>query len=377
MTESRTPEHLKQAEFSQPLATALQLCIVAVLEKWGVQPKSVVGHSSGEIAAAYAARLLDRGSAITAAFYRGKAAVLRRNDVRSDVGMMAVGLGADAASEFLQPYIGQAWIACFNSPSSVTVSGELGALEGLREKIAAAGHFARLLHVDMPYHTELMGVVSEEYENLLNTDEGFHPPGQARSGETVMFSSVTASKQTTPVTAEYWKENMASAVRFDEALRVMLSETSTAPDFLIEIGPSGALAGPVSQVIKSLKETASTEITYCSAWSRGIRAGKSLFDVAGRLWVTGYAIDLAVVNEYDGTERCIVDLPNYSWDHSVKHWHENAASKDWRFRKYVVHDLLGSKILGTSWHSPTWRSRLNVANVPFLMDHRIGKPLTI
>ncbi|KAJ8131286.1 hypothetical protein O1611_g2342 [Lasiodiplodia mahajangana] len=109
-----------------------------------------------------------------------------------------------------------------------------------------------------------------------------------------------------------------------------------------------------------------------SAWTRGVNAGKALFDVVGRLWAAGYPIDLALVNEYTGVERCIVDLPNYSWDHSTKYWHENDASKDWRFRRYIVHDLLGSKILGTSWHAPAWRSHLNVSNVPFLMDHQIG-----
>ncbi|KAI0896802.1 hypothetical protein F4806DRAFT_508595 [Annulohypoxylon nitens] len=369
LAEPRTSEHLRKPEFSQTLTTALQLCIVDVLEKWGVRPVSVVGHSSGEIAAAYTAGLLDRASAITAAYYRGKAAI-HQSEASHNVGMLAVGLGADATSRFLQPYAGQAWIACFNSPNSVTVSGKLVALEELRKDIAAAGHFARRLHVDMAYHTELMSVVGDEYENLLKAGNEFHSLDQDTPSRVAMFSSVTASKQTTATTVSYWKQNLVSPVRFDEALRAMLSDTGTAPNALVEIGPSGALSGPISQVLQSLE--AGGEITYRPGWSRGVNAGKSLFDVAGNLWATGYAIDLGVVNQYCGTERTIVDLPGYSWDHSIKYWHENAASKDWRFRKYVVHDLLGSKILGTSWYSPTWRSRLNVANVPFLMDHRIG-----
>ncbi|KAI5918543.1 hypothetical protein F4810DRAFT_691444 [Camillea tinctor] len=371
LTEPRAPEYLRQPEFSQTLTTALQLCIVDILGKWGIQPKRAVGHSSGEIAAAYAAGFLDRASAITAAYYRGKAAS-RQTEVAGDVGMLAVGLSANTMSEFIQPHISQAWIACFNSPNSVTVSGKLAALEVLRKDIVAAGHFARLLHVDMAYHTELMDAVGDEYENLLNTSNEFFPSGQAAPGRATMFSSVTASKQTTATSASYWKQNMICPVRFEDALRAMLSETEMTLDFLVEIGPSGALAGPISQVLKSMTGEAGGEITYLPAWSRGVNAGKSLFDVAGHLWAAGHAIDLAIINQYDTTERTIVDLPNYNWDHSIKYWHENSASKDWRFRKYVVHDLLGSKILGTPWSSPTWRSRLNVANVPFLMDHRIG-----
>ncbi|KAI1271763.1 hypothetical protein F5Y07DRAFT_329734 [Xylaria sp. FL0933] len=372
LTEPRDPEHLRQAEFSQPLATALQLCIIAVLERWGIHPKSVVGHSSGEIAAAYTAGLLDRTSAIKSAFYRGKAAVHRQSEVDGNEGMLAVGLGADAMLGFLERYTGRAWIACFNSPKSVTISGKLDALESLSTELKAYGHFARRLQVDMAYHTNFMDVVANEYEILLNSDEGFNPTGWDMAREVSLFSSVSASKHTGPMNAAYWKNNMVSAVQFDRALRAMLSEPGVAPNFLVEIGPSGALAGPVSQVLKSVTTAAAGEFTYHSAWKRGDGAGKALFDVAGRLWATGHPVDLALVNEYDETERCIIDLPNYSWDHSIKYWHENAASKDWRFRKYVVHDLLGSKILGTSWLAPTWRARLNVSSVPFLMDHRIG-----
>ena len=163
-----------------------------------------------------------------------------------------------------------------------------------------------------------------------------------------------------------------SPVRFDGALKAMV-EDDQASNFLIEIGPSGALAGPISQVLKSLSATIGGDISYTASWSRGVNAGKSLFGVAGRLFIAGAPINMSVVNNYNGQERTVIDLPNYTWNHSVKYWHENAASKDWRFRKYVVHDLLGSKILGSSWQAPTWRSRLNVANVPFLMDHRMGE----
>lgn len=376
LIENRSSEHLRQPEFSQPLVTALQLCIIAVLETWNIRPRSVVGHSSGEIAAAYSTGLLDRAGAIIAAFYRGRAALNRMNDVDGDVGMLAVGLGAEATSKFLEKYVGQAWIACFNSSSSVTVSGKHATLEALQEEVTAAGHFARRLHVDLAYHSELMSAIGQEYEKLLTSGDEFRPIGiesaATSTGDVTWFSSVTASKKTTTADASYWKTNMVSPVRFDVALKALL-EDEKAPNFLIEIGPSGALAGPVSQIIKSLPAAVGGDVSYCASWSRGTDAGKSLFDVAGRLFAAGAPIDMTVVNQYYGKERTIVDLPNYKWNHSVKYWHENAASKDWRFRKYIAHDLLGSKILGSSWHTPTWRSHLNTANVPYLMDHRMGK----
>lgn len=373
LTESRTPEHLRQPEFSQPLVTALQLCIVAVLESWGVVPSSVVGHSSGEIAAAHAAGLLDRAGAIKAAFYRGRAAVNRKAEIESDVGMLAVGLGPDSAQPFIEKYPGAAWIACFNSPSSVTISGRKGTLESLAEDIKAEGHFARLLQVDLAYHSEFMNPIGVEYKDLLNTDSKFQ--ASITSSPVTMFSSVTGQKKEDSADSEYWNKNMVSPVRFSEALTNLVKEDS--PDMLIEIGPSGALAGPVSQVLKLLPSGAN--VSYVAAWSRGAKAGEALFDVSGRLFIAGASIDMSVVNQYEkGAVHTIADLPNYSWNHTIKYWHENAASRDWRFKQFITHDLLGSKIPGTSWESSTtWRKHLYLDNVTWLSDHKMGPDVLI
>ncbi|KAH6855501.1 hypothetical protein B0I37DRAFT_423972 [Chaetomium sp. MPI-CAGE-AT-0009] len=368
LTRERTAEHLRQPEFSQPLVTALQLAILAVLESWGVKGEGVVGHSSGEIAAAYAAGFLTRSDAIKAAFYRGRAAVNKKEEAERDVGMLAVGLGVDAASEFLQKYAGDAWIACFNSPNSLTISGRVKALEALAVEIKGAGHFARLLQVDLAYHSELMGVIGDEYEALLFADKDFTSAADPSSG-VAMFSSVTGAKKSEPADALYWKTNMVSPVRFSEALTAMVSD-SQRPDILIEIGPSGALAGPVSQVLKSVP--AAADITYFPSWSRGADASKALFNVAGRLFNTGHQIDFTRVNQYDEKVRVITDLPNYSWNHSIKYWFEPQASLDWRFKPFVTHDLIGSKVLSSPWQAPTWRKRLDLADVPWLKDHAMG-----
>ncbi|KAL0930068.1 polyketide synthase [Colletotrichum truncatum] len=377
LTESRSPEHLRQPEFSQPLVTALQLCLIAVLESWGITPESVVGHSSGEIAAAYAAGFLDRAGAIKASFYRGRAALNRQQEAERDVGMLAVGVGVEALSPYLEKYADEAWIACFNSPSSLTVSGKRAPLESLAAELKADGHFARLLQVDLAYHSPLMGVIGDEYEKLLSANfaslEG--------SSKVSMFSSVTGRKKDTTADGAYWKANMISPVKFSEAAKEMLSGENS-PNFVIEIGPSGALGGPVSQILKSLPN--GSEVSSFAAWSRGANAGKTLFDLAGRLFVAGGSVSLAKVNGYALDEpeagnlpNTIIDLPNYVWNHSVKYWHENAASKDWRFKQYVNHDLLGSKVLGTTWRSPTWRKLLDIADVPWLKDHKMGDDILL
>jgi acyl transferase domain-containing protein len=245
-------------------------------------------------------------------------------------------------------------------------------LDALKTDLSSAGFFARLLQVDLAYHSELMGVIGEEYQALLDT--AFNP--STGSTEVVMYSSVTGTRMTNKLTdTAYWRTNMVSPVRFNEALTMMLSHPN-APNFLIEIGPSGALSGPILQIRKDLPGQGS-DVSYFPAWSRGAGAGKTIFDLAGHLFVAGGTVNLAHVNQCDtqavaNKPRTIIDLPNYHWNHSIKYWHENASSKDWRFKKFVNHDLLGSKVLGTSWKTPTWRKLLNLADVPWLKDHKMG-----
>jgi len=368
LTENRSSKHMRQPEISQPLVTALQLCMMAVLESWSIKPSSVVGHSSGECAAAYAAGWLTRAGAIKAAFYRGQAAKNCRVQSSDDeFGMLAIGIGADAVEPYLQKYAGDASIACFNSPNSLTISGRRPTLNALSEDLKADGHFARALLVDLAYHSNFMNDIGEEYLKLLDNDANFELLDGSSSGVR-MYSSVTTKVQDQSTTASYWKSNMVSPVRFDSALAALVATES--PNILVELGPAGALAGPVSQILKSLSK--GTGVSYCAAWARGTNASRALVDVAGHLFAMGAPIDMAVVNGYNDTLRTIIDLPNYSWNHSVKYWHESASSKDWRFRKFPVHDLLGSKVLGNSWHTPVWRNRLNPTNVPWILDHQMG-----
>ncbi|KAK9413823.1 hypothetical protein SUNI508_11641 [Seiridium unicorne] len=373
LTEPRPAEQLRRPEMSQPLTTAFQLCILAVLEAWGVKPCGVLGHSSGEIAAAYSAGLLSRQDAIIVAQYRGQAALNRKADTMEGLGMLAVGLSAKAVAPFLAKTHGRLHIACFNSPESLTISGPKEELEALRKEVTSSGSFARLLQVDMAYHSPYVSPIADEYLHLLNTHGEFSPLGDTQSGPQ-MISTVTGTELVTKADSNYWRSNMVSPVRFEEALQGMLSLPKP-PDMLIEIGPSGALSGPVTQILKSVPQARNAQ--YNSSWARGEEASKSLFDLAGHLFNAGGTVNLSSVNEYDESVRTIVDLPNYRWNHSVRYWHENSASLNWRFKQFPTHDLTGSKTLSSSWKSPTWHKQLLLDDVPWLRDHMMGSDVLI
>lgn len=366
LVEPRSAEHLRKPEFSQPLTTALQLAMVAVLSDWGVSPMAVVGHSSGEIAAAYTAGIITLEDAIKIAYFRGQSCVSDHD--KPPLGMLAVGLGDAEIQKYISPFH-CIQVGCFNSPSS-TLSGSRLELEKVKDRLMAEGHFARMLQVDFAYHSVYMTEYAASYEELLFRSCG--KPG-SQDDNITLFSSVTGKKLDSTCDSDYWKTNMTSPVRFNEAVQEMVSARE-GTNFLIEIGPSGALAGPIKQILEIIAGD-SSKIQYAAAWNRGKESIKSLFNVAGKLFVAGGFIRLAEVNKFaDASEvpLVIVDLPNYSWNHSTKYWYESEASKDWRFRKFAPHDLLGSKILGTSWNAPSWKKTLRVENLRWLKDHRVG-----
>ncbi|KAL8683912.1 MAG: hypothetical protein Q9186_000123 [Xanthomendoza sp. 1 TL-2023] len=371
LVEPRSPEVLRSPEFSQPLVTALQLVLMSILEDWGVTPQAVVGHSSGELAAACAAGYLSKEDALKAAFYRGQAAKNSKAET-VPVGMLAVGLGPDAVAKYIEGSANTVQIACFNSPNSVTLSGALSSLEDVKSHLVEDGHFARMLQVNLAYHSRYMTEIGADYETLLEAD--FEHLSDKR-GNVAMYSSVFGREMEGSAHAHYWKTNMVSPVMFDQAASAMVSGKEGA-NFLIEIGPSNALAGPVKQILTALGSQGSN-VQYCTALSRGQDSIKSTYDVAGRLFASGGVINLAKVNtDMDGaqevTPNVIVDLPNYSWNKSNEYWYESESSKDWRNRMFGHHDLLGSKVLATSWHTPAWKKTLRVADLPWLKDHKMG-----
>ncbi|GAP86891.1 putative acyl transferase acyl hydrolase lysophospholipase [Rosellinia necatrix] len=364
LTDKYDPSVLREPEFSQPIVTALQLAYLGVLSDWGIKPTAVVGHSSGEIAAAVVAGRLTPDEAIKVAFFRGQAA--KALPPAEKLGMLAIGLGVAALEELTTDR--DIEIACFNSPRSLTLSGPVKALDELSQKLQAKNHFARLLQVNFAYHSKYMEDIGELYEQMLQTNVQTR---QSEPNGVKMFSSVTGTQWDEATDEFYWVRNMRSPVLFQSAVEAMVGDAEEGPNFLIEIGPSNALAGPISQICGNITGLVE-QPTYTSTAVRGSQTLMALYGVAGQVFTSGGSVDLRRVNEYHTTTpSTLIDLPNYPWDHSKKYWQESLASKDWRFRPFARHDLLGSKILGTPWQWPVWRNKLRLNSSPWIGDHRL------
>jgi acyl transferase domain-containing protein len=151
LLKSGDDSNIYQSCFSQPLCTALQLGLVALWRSWGLAPSAVVGHSSGEIAAAYAAGYISLRDSMVIAYYRGLclASVAAASPAKKPNGAMcAVGLGEEHAAVLLERFDGRVQLAAINSPGSCTLSGDRGAIEDIVGLYGGTGIFCRQLRVD-------------------------------------------------------------------------------------------------------------------------------------------------------------------------------------------------------------------------------------
>lgn len=123
--------NVKQASFSQPLCCAVQIVLVRLLSIAGVQFSAVVGHSSGEIARAFAAGFISAAQAIRIAYLRGVVSAEFASSTTGKPGaMLAAGMSYDDAKELcdMEAFQGRVFVAASNSPDSVTISGDIDAV---------------------------------------------------------------------------------------------------------------------------------------------------------------------------------------------------------------------------------------------------------
>lgn len=153
--------NIHKAEMSQPLCTAVQVALVNLVRSWGLSATAVVGHSSGEIAGAYAAGAFTKETAIRLAFYRGFVA----NAIKRKGAMAAIGLGREAVEPYLTPGV---ILACENSASSVTISGDDDVVAKTIAKVLSLQPdvLARKLKVEIAYHSR----ESSEIKPFPNSD---------------------------------------------------------------------------------------------------------------------------------------------------------------------------------------------------------------
>lgn len=361
-----------QAHISQPICSAVQLALTDLFAAFGVRPAAVTGHSSGEIAAAYAAGALTFESAVAAAYYRGQVILeLKRDHAELKGAMMAVGAGAADLTSILDrasTATSRVVVACENSPSSTTLSGDEEAVDRVAVMFNEEGVFNRKLFVDVAYHSPHMKFLAKSYFKRVSHIEA---PVDMENSQVEFYSSLYGRKVSlNELGPQYWVDNLTRAVRFSTSLKKLCTEVN--PEILVEIGPHAALKGPIMQTIKTLGPAA-MKISYLPTLIRGEDATRTCLDTAGQLFVHGYPLNFFEVNhrrEEDEKPEVIPSLYTYPWSRQ-KYWYESRLSQQHRLKPFERNDLLGTIADWSSALEPTWRNIIRTEDLPWLKEYRV------
>ncbi|KAL6719039.1 hypothetical protein ACLMJK_003274 [Lecanora helva] len=376
LRKGKSSSRLHLAEFSQTLCTVLQIATADLLRLWKVTPKAVAGHSSGEIAAAYCMGALTQEDAWRAAYYRGVVSTTLK-EIAPDISgsMMAVGGSPKQAVVWTsQVQNGEVVLACINSPSSVTLSGDTTGIDEMATKLTEMGIFARKLKVDTAYHSPHMQIVAPDYFDYIADIEP-----RADAVECRMHSSVTGLQiEANELGAANWVRNLTSPVQFATAIYDMVRPMhksgerleENAVDLLIEIGPHSALQGPSTQTLNAHNIK---DMQYESVLQRDHSGLQTALNLAGAVFARGGQLNsTAVNNESDQNSiRLLIDLPSYPWNHSQGYWEESRITKEFRNRKQPPLSLLGAPSASFVQGEYMWRKHIRLSEELWISDHQI------
>ncbi|KAI0106406.1 hypothetical protein GGR51DRAFT_517601 [Nemania sp. FL0031] len=373
LRKGESSSRLLEPVICQPLCTAIQILQIDLLRAANIDFTAVVGHSSGEIAAAYAAGFISAEDAISIAYYRGLHSNLTQGPDGQNGSMMAVQTSAEDAQDLLDfpEFKDRACIAAVNSATNVTLSGDQEAIELLKIIFEDEGKHARGLHVNKAYHSHHMGACSASYLGSLIASDIKVGPGTGP----IWFSTVYGSEmlEHNLLKGSYWDINMVKPVLFKQAVDSVCASTDL--DLIIELGPHPALRGPTLQTTTNRLQYA---VPYTGLFYRGSSSIVSFADGLGYAW-THLGKGTINLQNYDqivsenASSNLVKGLPTYAWDHETQYWHESRYAKAARLRPGPVHELLGHLTPDSTENDMRWRHILCISEVRWLLGHRIQR----
>ncbi len=343
-------ERMSLTEVAQPTLFAIQVGLTSLLQHRGLVPAAVVGHSVGEVAAAWACGALTMEQAVQVVAVRSKA----QGTTRGHGGMTAVGLNGPDALALLEGLgiNGLLNVAGFNSPRGVTVAGDLAALATLEAVLTEREVFFRRLGFDYAFHSPAMDAIAPHVQSMLSDLQ----PHKAR---TPFYSTVTGCQ--TPgsrLNAAYWWQNIREPVRFDGAIDALITRGI---NVFVEVGPHAVLRNYISDCLRQRSIRGCVIPTMQRGDDRPERIQHAFFQVL----IAGSPYDAHRLFPFKGRR---VDLPRYPWQRE-RHWHSGSPGSRSLITRRIDHPLLGYRL---GLDEMRWENQLDTTAYPDLADHAVG-----
>jgi len=342
-------DRYEYTEVAQPALFALQVGITEILREQGIRPTAVIGHSVGEVAAAWASGALSLAEAVKVIFYRS----YYQGRTKGIGGMTAVGLSAsDMQSLLAKSGTDQLHLAGINSFRGVTIAGGVDQLTMIESELARNNVFFKRLELDYAFHSPAMDAIeSGVCADLAGLD--VEPP------VIPFFSTVTGAQHPAgKLDAEYWWHNIRQPVQFQQAVDAMLD---TGLNTLIEIGAHPVLQSYLNDSLKA----AETPGTVIPTVTRNNDSMAQLMNSVAQTLLSGADFNHG---HWFPAAGHFIKLPNYPWQRE-KLWHPVTSESYGLLARKKVHPLLGYPVLQ---HDTLWENQLDTQAQPFLADHNVG-----
>ncbi len=337
---------LDETAVAQPALFAVQVGIARLWQEWGLVPDALIGHSFGEVTAAYLAGSLSLAEAVEVVYHRGRL----MQAAAGEGGMASVELPAERVRDLLSAYQGELTIGAINDPDSTVVSGDAAALADLLGRLRGEGIAYRELRVGYAFHSARMNPAGRELSRALGT----LTPGPNRLPIYSTVSGKLVDDQR--FDADYWARNVRDTVRFADAMNGAISDGYRV---FLEIGPHPVLLENVQRCLAARR----IDGHAVGSLRKGEDERSALRRAAGALYAGGCSPDFDRLLE---TGR-VVSLPAYQWQRK-RYW--LAADR----RTALAGDDGGHPLLGTGLISAVeqgtcyWQRALDPVRLPYLAD---------
>ncbi|HEY6186971.1 MAG TPA: beta-ketoacyl synthase N-terminal-like domain-containing protein [Pyrinomonadaceae bacterium] len=351
-------------EITQISLFALQVALAALLRSWGIEPRAVVGHSLGEVAAAHVAGVLSLADAVRVIFHRARLMQRQLEQLDLKGAMASVDLSRAEAEQLLAGYEDRLSIAVHNAPGTVVLAGDAAAIDELLGTLKQRGINGRKVHAPGAGHSPHAEPIKAQLEEAL---EGLQPG----PGSIPVFSTVTGREQEgRKFDAAYWGSNVRQPVLFAEAIEELAQQGH---DLFLELSPHPILSPAITQSFDQHKRQADTLPTL----RRRRDAQAAMLAALGKLYTHGQSVRWQSLSTRPAR---LVQLPSYPWQRE-RFWIEeqgttngsDAEKFNGRRKATSAHPLLGQRIRSAA-HTGThlWEKHIEIDLHPYLGTRRIG-----
>ncbi len=347
---------LDRVDVVQPALFAVMVSLARCWQAFGVEPAAVIGHSQGEIAAAYVAGVLSLRDAARVVTLRSKAIL----DIAGTGGMVSVPLGAAEVAPLLARWAGRLGIAATNGPGSTVVSGDAAAVDEFMAHCAARALRARRVPVDYASHSAHVEALEVTLREAI---DGIEPMACAVD----LISTVTGDRvEGTGLDAEYWYRNLRGTVDFARAVRVAHARGHR---IFVEVSAHPVLTVGVEETLQELDPDGAAVVTGTLRRDEG--GLRRLLTSVAEVHVAGGQADLAGRLRDHGPRR--TDLPSYPFERR-RYWLSPGAG-DTTGRRVpggLVHPLLAAAHDHPENDGLQFTGLLSRATHPWLADHAVN-----